>query len=75
MSDSRKYVIYDARACGGQGTDQARLCDVADSNTEARRCHQGIYGAVACYSYRVNGKKLVDERWEWDWFPKETRSQ
>ena len=67
MSDEqRQYILYDGRACAGQGTGDASVLVVCESNEEAED-HKGDYGQMACYSYRVDGKNLVDERWEWDY--------
>lgn len=67
---SRMFIIYDGRACGGAGTDDAAVCDTATSDREARsRARSGDYGAsVACFSYRTDQPGIMDdERWEWDW--------
>jgi len=62
----RVYILYDGRACGDQGTDDASPLVVCGRNKEAKG-HKGDFGAMACYSYRKDGKKLVDEQWEWDY--------
>lgn len=67
----REYILYDARACGGAGTDDATVLVACNSNKEAES-YKGDYGAMACYSYAVekgaDGKRmLVDEQWEWDY--------
>ena len=67
MSD-RLYILYDSRACGAQGTDDASVLSTADSLEEARR-DTDMFGACACYSYDTNGKYLIDARWEFDYFP------
>lgn len=71
MSD-RLYILYDSRACGGD-TEDASVLTVCESDGEARNEHGGLWGAVACYSYAHDGNKLVDERLEWNWFPKEEK--
>jgi len=62
----RRYILYDARAWNGEGTDAALVLVSCDNNKEAKS-YKGEYGGMACYSYQVNGKKLEDERWEWDY--------
>jgi len=66
MPEERTYILYDSRACGDQGTEDASVFDTADSNKEAKSL-KGDYGAMACYSCRKDGNQLVDERWEWDY--------
>lgn len=68
--EARQYILYDGRACGGQGTDNASVLEACDSDEEAQEA-KGDYGQMACYSYRLepDGKTLVDERWEWDYHP------
>lgn len=65
---SRVYVLYDDRAANGLGTDNASVLEVCESNAEACRA-KGNYGAMACYSYRQEGSELVDECFEWNWYP------
>lgn len=67
----RLWILYDSRACGGVGTDNAVVLVACDSNKEAQS-YKGEYGSMACYSYKIekrsNGKEyLVDEQWEWDY--------
>ena len=64
----RKYLLWDARACGAVGTDGADCLACCNSDKEARSwC--GEFGAMACYSYQMSadGKEAVDEHWEWDY--------
>lgn len=65
---TRSFVLYDSRACGSQGTEEASVLVCCESNREAKS-YKADFGAMACYSYRVDGKNLVDEQWEWDWYP------
>ena len=67
MGQNRKYILYDSRACGAVGTDDAAVIVFCDSNKEAKS-YKGQYGAMACYSYRENENMLDDEKWEWDYF-------
>jgi hypothetical protein len=68
----RIYLLFDARACGGVGTDRAVCVYIAESEQEARS-RQDDFGAVACYSYaQMKGDEkthLKDEQWEWDYIP------
>jgi len=74
MSDERVYLLYDDRAARGVGTEDAIVFDCCTSDTEACEA-KGEYGGMACYSYLKKKKsdgepdELVDERFEWDWFP------
>lgn len=65
-SNDRKYILYDARACGDAGTDDASVLVACGSNKEAKS-YRGDFGAMACYSYATDGGELTDERWEWDY--------
>ncbi len=65
---SRTYILYDGRACGAAGTEDASVLVACDSNREAKS-YKGDYGQMACYSYAVNGDQLSDERWGWDYLP------
>lgn len=62
----RTWILYDGRACGGQGTEDASVLVCCGSNQEAKS-YRGEYGDMACYSYAEKGTELTDERWEWDW--------
>lgn len=63
----RVYILYDARACGGRGTNGAAVLEMCFTMAAAREA-EGDYGTMACYSYAMNGKPLEDEKWEWDYF-------
>lgn len=64
----RKYILYDDRAAHGMGTEDASILEVCDSDEEACEAKDD-YGGMACYSYATKGDQLVDERFEWNWFP------
>ena len=68
MAEKRAYILYDSRAADGMGTDDASVLVACESNEEALS-YRGEYGGMACYSYREDGKNLVDEKFEWNWFP------
>lgn len=68
----RTYILWDSRACGGVGTDDASVIEVCADEQEARE-YGGESGGAACYSYADVGANLTDERWEWDWFPKSNK--
>lgn len=68
-TEARRFILYDSRACGAQGTGDASMFVVCRSNREAKS-YKGDFGAMACYSYRVDKTHLIDEQWEWDWYPK-----
>ena len=73
MSDEKRYVLFDGRAMGASGTDDAWAHVLCKSDACARS-YAGDYGAMACYSYKVEkhegrADRLIDERWEWDWRP------
>lgn len=66
--NGRQWILYDGRAVAGRGTDDAQVLVCCDSDREARS-YAGDFGSeMACYSYRIVGDQLVDERHEWDWF-------
>lgn len=72
MAD-RLFILYDSRACGAQGTEEASVLVACEDNKEARS-YCGDYGAMACYSYaHGDSGTLIDEQWEWDWWPNERR--
>lgn len=64
-AERRTYLLFDSRACGAQGTEDASVLVACESNREAKS-YKGDYGAMACYSYRDDNGTLIDERWEWD---------
>lgn len=70
---SRVYIIYDGRACGNQGTNNASiLFAVGHDRKEATDYMEtDIYGQCALYSYRYggHGTSLTDEQWEGDFVP------
>ena len=47
------------------GTSDASVICIEENDKDAREVAKE-YGQVACYSYRRDGKKLIDEQWEWD---------
>lgn len=63
----RKYLLYDARACGDAGTDDAACLGIADSLKEARRDARDLGYDCAIYSCAIDGNTLIDERWEEDY--------
>jgi len=65
MPEKRVFVLFDGRAAGGMGTSDASVICVEENDKDAREVAKE-YGQVACYSYRREGKNLVDEQWEWD---------
>ena len=68
--NARIWILYDGRACGGVGTEDAMVLVACTSEKEAKS-YKGDFGDMACYSYSEiveNGKNmLVDEKWEWDY--------
>jgi len=66
----RVYILYDGRACGGKGTDEAQVLVACGSAKEAAS-YKGQFGQMACYSYKRMFKpaRLEDEKWEWDYQP------
>lgn len=67
QTKGRLYILYDSRACGDQGTSEASVLVVCESNKEAKN-YKGQWGAMACYSYESKDGELLDERWEWDFY-------
>jgi hypothetical protein len=71
----RLYILYDSRACGAQGTEDASVLVACEDNKEART-YCGDYGAMACYSYAYDSDgSLIDERYEWDWWPSQKKAK
>lgn len=68
--EERRYILYDDRAAHGIGTEDASILEVCKSNEEACKS-KGEYGGMACYSYAIKDNQLVDEQFEWNWFPGE----
>jgi len=65
---SRTYILYDDRAADGAGTENASVLVACESNREAKS-YRGDFGGMACYSYEEKDGELVDEQFEWNWFP------
>ena len=64
----RTFILYDGRACGNQGTDDASVLVGCDSDEEAQS-YKGDFGGMACYSYAIDkNNHLVDQQWEWDYY-------
>lgn len=75
---AKLFILYDARACGDGDTDEATIFVSCDSMKEAKG-YKGDYGAMACFSYDIIPKEgergeLVNETWEWDYYPQGGRS-
>jgi len=64
MKRRKLWIVWDARACGGMGTEDAQVMVSCDSLEEARS-YRGDYGTMAAiYSYDVNDRnELVNEEW------------
>jgi hypothetical protein len=61
------FILFDARAAGGVGTDNASVACVCVCDTESEARDDAKHrGSVACYQYDQKGKNLVNERWLWD---------
>lgn len=56
------FLVYDGRACGGIGTDNATVMVVCESLKEARNCQED-YGQCAIYEYEDRNGTLVNEQW------------
>lgn len=79
MSKRAMWILYDSRAAAGVGTEDAIVlvaCHAGNGDPEKEaRSYGDMYGAMSCYSYvekKTPGDapdRLVDERWEWDWYP------
>ena len=65
MSNSRVYILYDSRAAGGVGTEEASEITFCNNEEEAKSC-RGQFRGMSCYSY-LDNDQLTDQRWEWDW--------
>ena len=67
MSNDRVYILYDSRAAGGVGTEEASVLVACDDEEEAKS-YQGEFDAMSCYSYCDKNGQLTDEQFEWDWY-------
>lgn len=65
----KKYILYDARAMGSQGTDDATVLCCADTVAEYKRDARDFGYELAIYQYDVRGKELVNEEWIDDYYP------
>lgn len=78
MNEPRRFILYDSRAADGVSTDDATIFMVCNSDAEAKKA-RGVYGGMACFSYAVketpagHANQLVDERFEWSWYPPKRR--
>ena len=67
-------MLFDDRAADGQGTENASVLVACEDEADALS-FRGDFGGMACYSYKLeadpdgSNAKLVDERFEWNWFP------
>jgi len=68
LTDRRVYILYDGRASDAMGTDEASVLVACESDEEALS-YRGEYGGMSCYSYDEDGSNLINERFEWNWFP------
>lgn len=55
------FILYDARAFGGD-TDEAAVLCTARSLKEARRDRRTMFPGAAIYQYDTQGDQLVNER-------------
>ena len=63
MLGDREYFVFDARACGDQGTGDAQVLSVASSLKEAR-IDARDFGACAIYEFVENEKgQMVEYCW------------
>ena len=70
----REFILFDGRATGGQGTEDALALLSCQTRQEAWR-EASMYSECACYSYEIGVvafvhdsqvAELTDERWEFD---------
>lgn len=60
---ARHYILYDERAI--EDTDDAQVVEAGiDSLAEAHEAARDHGWSMVCYSYKVEGGYLVDERFE-----------
>lgn len=62
----RLYIIYDGRACGAQGTENAEVLYAVGTDRDEAIEAMSSYGQCSLYSYRNHTYRLTDERWEYD---------
>lgn len=64
----RFFILFDSRACGDAGTDDAAVLVACDGGDKEAQTYKGDFGDMAAYSYEVTKKnELINERWEWDY--------
>lgn len=61
----RLWILYDERACSGD-TERAAVLSSSIDEREAKKDAKMFACPLACYSYRIDGDALVDEKWEWN---------
>lgn len=67
MSKKYSFLLFDGRACGGEGNEDALVLVACDSDKEARS-YAGDFGDMACYQYELVGGEWTNEEWWWDWY-------
>ncbi len=69
MKAKRQFILYDGRAAYGRGTDDATVLCTCETLAEAKYdARTGGWGAIACYSYDLDGTELIDEKFEFNSF-------
>lgn len=66
MTHGRFFIIYDGRACGDQGTDDAAVLFAVGNDRQEAIAAMSDFGQCALYSYVRQQGMLTDERWECD---------
>lgn len=67
QNPKKKWLLYDARNCGGNNSGAPMLAEC--SSEKQAKGHKGDFGSMACYSYDVDSRGcLVNEQWEWDYY-------
>jgi hypothetical protein len=65
----RVWIVYDGRACAGQGTESALVMSTASSLREARKDCRMFGFTCAIYSGTVKNGVMDDETWVEDYLP------
>ena len=65
------YLLYDSRAMGDQGTDDAMVLCCANTDREAKEDARMFGYDLAIYKYDVKGNELINERWHDDFYAKD----
>ena len=59
----KQYVIYDARAAGAMGTEDAQVYCTASTLSEAKGDVRSMFPDGEIYEYDLVNNEVINERW------------